>query len=201
MERFTKESFAVFQVEGLDARMDAIKKDVQPAFVALGQNIVDYLTRKTGEIYYVHVAQHRRRTVHAPDNTWVAIGRNKRGYKMEAHFQLSLWEDRLFIWLSMIDQPKNKAEMADYLRNHPADIASLPNDFVVSGSHLVSDYVPLADSQAIFDRFSTVKKSEYQIGRMLTKEQVVTTPDLTQVILETIEQLYPLWQALETKNV
>lgn len=201
MERFTKESFAVFQVEGLDARMDAIREDVQPAFVALGQNIVDYLTRKTGEIYYVHVAQHRRRTVHAPDNTWVAIGRNKRGYKMEAHFQLSLWEDRLFIWLSMIDQPKNKAEMADYLRNHPADIASLPNDFVVSGSHLVSDYVSLADSQAIFDRFSTVKKSEYQIGRMLTKEQVVTTPDLTQVILETIEQLYPLWQALETKNV
>lgn len=201
MERFTKESFAVFQVEGLDARMEAIREDVQPAFVALGQNIVDYLTRKTGEIYYVHVAQHRRRTVHAPDNTWVAIGRNKRGYKMEAHFQLSLWEDRLFIWLSMIDQPKNKAEMADYLRNHPADIASLPNDFVVSGSHLVSDYVSLADSQAIFDRFSTVKKSEYQIGRMLTKEQVVTTPDLTQVILETIEQLYPLWQALETKNV
>lgn len=201
MERFTKESFAVFQVEGLEARMEAIREDVQPVFATLGQKISDYLTQKTGEIYYVHIAQHRRRTIHAPDNTWVAIGRNKRGYKMEAHFQLSLWEDRLFIWLSLIDQPKNKAKMAEYLLNHQTDIMSLPTDFVVSGSHLVSDYVALADSQSILERFVQVKKSEYQIGRMLMKEEVLDTPDLSQVILETIEQLYPLWNVLETKNV
>lgn len=196
MERFTKESFAVFEVEGLDARMDAIRKDVQPIFATLGQEIAEHLTQKTGETCYVHIAQHRRRTVHAPENTWVAIGRSKRGYKMEAHFQLSLWDDRLFIWLAMIDQPKTKAQMAQYLIEHKAELAKFPSDFVVSGSHLVSDCTPLSESHAILERFVTIKKSEYQIGRMLTKEEVVTISNLTDEILKTIEQLYPLWQEL-----
>src|SRR5699024_11327687 len=55
-----------------------------------------------GSDMHLHIAKHARRTVNPPNDTWMAIAGNKRGYKKHPHFQVGLWDDHLFIWLAYI---------------------------------------------------------------------------------------------------
>lgn len=106
---FTQKSFEIFKIEGLEPRMTEIRSEIQPVFSEIGQKLLTELSVKIpNQEFYFHIAQHRRRTANAPENTWSAISTKVRGYKMEAHFQLGIWEDYVFIYLSMIDQPKKQ---------------------------------------------------------------------------------------------
>ena len=74
--------------------------------------------RKARHSFYLHIAQHRRRSVYPPEETWAAFGPNKRGYKMDAHFQIGITREYAFVWLSVIDQPKtNSKSLAAGQRN------------------------------------------------------------------------------------
>jgi uncharacterized protein YktB (UPF0637 family) len=54
----------------------------------------------------LYIAQHRRRTRYAPENTWSAISDNKRGYKSQAHLQLGFGITMsLCIYQLLITQP------------------------------------------------------------------------------------------------
>ena len=95
---FTKDDFAVFTIEGLEPRMSAIRKQIQPKFHLLGQGLAKELAAELNkESLPVHIAQHIRRTKNAPKDTWMAIGGNKRGYKKYPHFQLGLYGTHIFI--------------------------------------------------------------------------------------------------------
>jgi uncharacterized protein YktB (UPF0637 family) len=39
---------------------------------------------------FPHVAKHARRTVNPPNDTWVAFGLDKRGYKKDVHFKIAV---------------------------------------------------------------------------------------------------------------
>ena len=91
---FTQKSFEIFKIEGLEPRMTEIRSEIQPVFSEIGQKLLTELSVKIpNQEFYFHIAQHRRRTANAPENTWSAISTKVRGYKMEAHFQLGIWED------------------------------------------------------------------------------------------------------------
>ncbi|TKV20341.1 DUF1054 family protein, partial [Citrobacter sp. TBCS-11] len=66
-----------------------------------------------------------------------------RGYKMEAHFQLGIWEDYVFIYLSMIDQPKKQKEYAELLTNLSVE-KMLTEDFIISKDHTKAEVFPLS---------------------------------------------------------
>src|SRR5439155_1622163 len=46
--------------------------------------------RSVGGDVFAHVAQHARRTVNPPDDTWVAFGPDARGYKKHSHFKIAV---------------------------------------------------------------------------------------------------------------
>jgi uncharacterized protein YktB (UPF0637 family) len=48
------------------------------------------VSRATGAPSYAHVARHLRRTVNPPDDTWVALGPEARGYKKAGHFKVAV---------------------------------------------------------------------------------------------------------------
>lgn len=77
MLMFTEKDFDVFTIEGLDPRMAGIRSTIQPKF----QELDDYFAEKLGEKleteFFVHIAQHRRRTVYPPENTWSALSQKK----------------------------------------------------------------------------------------------------------------------------
>lgn len=198
---FTEKSFEVFQVEGLDERMAVIRSEIQPIFQELNEYFKADLEPKIGEELFIHIAQHIRRTVHPPENTWSAISRKKRGYKMEAHFQLGIFPDYVFMWLSVIDQPKGKDQMAELLIDHPEWWNELSKDFVYNKDHTISDYFELETEgmEAALQRLKKVKKSEIQIGRVIPRESKLweTPAKAKEYMLETYQALLPMYQGLQ----
>lgn len=195
---FDEQSFAVMTVPGLEERMAAIRSEIQPVFQTIGDQMAGYLTKEMDQDFYVHIAQHRRRTVYAPENTWVAISPGKRGYKMAPHFQLGIWPEYVFVYLSLIDQPKGKGEMAEKLLQERETLLRLPKDLVVSKDHRQPQYFPLTEENltATLERFEKVKKSEFEIGRVFTKNsRFWDDPQLALTeMLATIDELLPLYR-------
>ncbi|MDT2661536.1 DUF1054 domain-containing protein [Enterococcus hulanensis] len=195
---FTEKSFAVFDVEGLDGRMAAIRKEIQPTFQQLDEVFQQVLEPLLGEELFIHIAQHRRRTTYPPENTWSALSRQKRGYKMEPHFQLGIWPDYVFMWLSCIDQPKNEQAIAQALLDNQQAIAGLSPDFVLSGDHTQPKVEELSpeNTERLLKRFRDVKKGEFQIGRIIKKEDPIwkDSEAAQAFMVETYEQLVPIYQ-------
>lgn len=192
---FRKKSFEVFDIEGLEARMEGIRAEIQPIFMEIGEK----LRKKVScafpkQDFYLHIAQHRRRTSHAPENTWSAIGRQKRGYKMEPHFQLGIWQDYVFVYLSIIDQPKGQGDYAQKL----SKLKALPKDFVLSKDHTKTEVYDISFFPEFVERLKKVKKSELELGRVWKssrfdgKENQVILKEM----LETVDSLLPIYKDL-----
>ncbi|MFH5182971.1 DUF1054 family protein [Paenibacillus sp. TAB 01] len=119
-EGFTQTDFDVFTVPGLEARMEGIQSRIQPKFKAIGERLVHEAALLSGTEMFLHIAKHARRTVNAPVDTWMAVCHNKRGYKQYPHFQVGLFEDRVFIWLALIYELPNKQLIAQRFFEPPA---------------------------------------------------------------------------------
>ena len=198
MLMFTEKEFAAFEVAGLDERMAVIRAQIQPIFQELDTYFAEQLAPELGTELFVHIAQHRRRTVYPPENTWSALSPNKRGYKMQPHFQLGIWGDYVFMWLSFIDNPKNEKQIAQAFLENQQLFQALPEDTYVSLDHTVPQITPLpeTDLEKALTRFRDVKKGEFEIGRIIPKDS-----DLWQnlekaraYMLATYQQLLPLYQ-------
>lgn len=83
---FSQDDFNVFRIEGLDARMEAIKTTIRPKFEQLSNHFAPTLSSLCGDEMFVHIAKHARRTVNPPADTWVAFANSKRGYKKAPSF-------------------------------------------------------------------------------------------------------------------
>ncbi|MEO1768654.1 DUF1054 domain-containing protein [Candidatus Enterococcus ferrettii] len=197
---FTEESFKVFDIEGLDNRMAAIRSEIQPIFQELNEYFQEKLSPVAGEEFFIHIAQHRRRTTHAPENTWSALSRKKRGYKMEPHFQLGIWPDYVFMWLSCIDQPKNEQAIAQKMLDEPELFTKLSSDFKLSGDHTKAEVKDLSAEavEKLLIRFRDVKKGEFQIGRIISKDSPLwKEPEAAKsYMIKTYQQLMPIYQAI-----
>lgn len=165
---FEKKDFDSFLIEGLDARMEAIQERIQPKFREIGTELVDYLSTKIGNEMFIHIAKHARRTVNPPNDTWVAFSSNKRGYKKHPHFQVGLWDDRVFVWLAYIYELPNKKEFANiFLQNQNELINMIPSDYDLSTNHMKKSKERMGDIVLgeWLERFKNVKSSELLIGK------------------------------------
>ncbi|HEV7500224.1 MAG TPA: DUF1054 family protein, partial [Vicinamibacteria bacterium] len=70
---FRTSDFKVFDIEGFQPRMDAIKTRIRPKLEAVGKELLPDVTRIGGGAAFAHVAKHARRTVNPPEDTWVAF--------------------------------------------------------------------------------------------------------------------------------
>jgi hypothetical protein len=70
--------------------MAAIRGTLRPKLVALGDDLTSAVEELTGIPTFPHVAQHMRRRVHPPEETWVAFARDRKGYKRWTHFRVAV---------------------------------------------------------------------------------------------------------------
>ena len=100
----------------------------------------------------------------------------------------------MFIYLSIIDQPKGQA---DYAQKLSSDL-SLPKDFVLSKDHTKSDFYGSSHLEEFVTRLKNVKKSELEIGRVWKAERFDGQQDdmILQEMLETIDDLLPIYQKI-----
>jgi len=90
IEPFTAKDFRVFDLPGFTDRMAAIRAQIRPKLEGLGAALAPELGRLTQVELFPHVARHARRTVNPPDDTWVALGPDRRGYKKAQHFKVAV---------------------------------------------------------------------------------------------------------------
>jgi len=202
-EGFTKKDFQVFSIDGLDERMEAIQTRIQPKFQEIGNHLTDILSVELGNELYLHIAKHARRSVNPPNDTWLAIADNKRGYKKHPHFQVGLFDDHVFIWLALIYELDNKQEIAQSFLDNFEALKQLPDDFVISQNHMKKDAIPLEELEIKHvERFRDVKKAEFLIGRHLAPDdtKVSDGDKFLQTAEETMKTLLPLYkQALRAR--
>ena len=199
MKMFNQASFDIFNIDGLENRMNAIRKDIQPIFLELWQNLLPDINMDTNLDLYIHIAQHLRRTTNAPENTWSAISTSKRGYKNQPHFQIGIWHEYVFVYLSMIDQPKNEIFLAQTLMNNLSMLNKLPNDFVYSTDHTKPDYYKLNDNlEHNLVRFKNIKKAEFEVGRVFKSDNLIwqSKDEVYFLIKDTINELLPIYNLL-----
>ncbi|EOW9527527.1 YktB family protein [Bacillus cytotoxicus] len=202
LQTFQSADFAVFSVDGLERRMNAIKTHIQPKLETLGEQFSHYLSDQTGEPFFYHVAKHARRKVNPPNDTWVAFSTNKRGYKMLPHFQIGLWGTHAFIYFGLIYECPQKEVAAHALLEHLNDLkTNIPNHFVWSIDHTKPDVLPhdtleSKELQKIIERLATVKKAELLAGIHIAPEEFssMTNEQFQTKIESTIHSLLPLYK-------
>ena len=201
IQGFTEEDFKVFTIDGLDQRMDAIKTIIRPKFETLSQIFTDELSVLTNSPIYPHIAKHARRTINPPNDTWISFSSNPRGYKMQPHFQIGLWETHVFIWFAVIYEAKGKEEIGKRLSEQTESIKNLiPSDYVWSVDHMKPDVIPHNSLSAenlstMFDRLQTVKKAELLCGYKIPREEAIklSGEQLVDVIRDVFVHLIPLY--------
>lgn len=199
---FTQADFDVFGIEGLEERMAAIQNQIQPKFRAIGEQLSVDAAVHAGNEMHLHVARHARRKVNPPKDTWLAICSNKRGYKAHPHFQLGLFDDHLFLWLALIYEVPNKANIATaFLKQIDDVIANVPKDYVLSLDHMKKESTPVGtmtkkDWKDALVRFRDVQKAELLIGRHVQANDPILRDGeaLLALASSTYETLMPLYR-------
>lgn len=199
---FTPEDFTTMEIEGLEPRMDALIKGVRPKLNELGDEAAPFLSALCGEEMYPHVAKHARRTVHPPNDTWVAWGPSKRGYKALPHFQTGLFSTHLFVVFAIIYESPNKLLFADALTKHLSKVKDIvPAHYFWSTDHLDPKGTMQRDMNSesfagLSRRLKEVKKAEITCGLRIENGDPVlwNGPALLQLIESTFETLLPLYR-------
>ncbi|MFJ7667939.1 YktB family protein [Lysinibacillus sp. NPDC097195] len=204
--KWTNKDFNVFQINGLEQRMDALNSCVRPKFHKLGEDFSAFFSSHLGEEFYPHVAKHARRTVNPPSDSWVAFAPYKRGYKALPHFQIGLWSTHLFIVFAIIYEAPQKNLMAQRLLDNKTLLQQLPNDFIVSGDHMSPEAISMEDAkeeklEELLIRLRDVKKGEFLVGRHIPREDAVkmSVKEFQQLTEETFQTLFPIYKIIQGK--
>jgi uncharacterized protein YktB (UPF0637 family) len=198
---FAPTDFATFSINGLEARMNAIRERIQPKFQALGGMLRDETSMLAGNEMYLHIARHARRKVNAPKDTWLAICDNKRGYKQHPHFQVGLFDDHVFVWFALIyEVPHKKAIAESYLRQLSKIRKIIPKDYVISFDHMKKEAVSagkLTEQQfkLNLERFRDIQKVELLVGRHFGSDDPILKDGeaFSVEVKTTVETLFPLY--------
>lgn len=196
---FETSDFEVFEIEGLEARMNALRTKIQPKFAALGEHFAPFLTEITGEEMHTHIARHARRTVNPPASSWVAFASNKKGYKKWPHFQIGLWDSHVFAWLAIMNEAERKKDYAEQLLKKRTEIKTrIPNGFIWSDDHTKREATlhTNTDIEQLLTRLKNVKKAELLCGIHISKEDPLVRDGkaLIRRFEETFQTVLPFYQ-------
>ncbi len=195
---FSNDDFDTFKIEGLDARMKAIQERIRPKFQEIGQLLTDELSTLAGNEMFLHIAKHARRTINAPQDTWLAIAANKRGYKQHPHFQVGLFDDHVFIWLAFIYELPNKTEIAKKFLKNLKIFKEIPDDFVISLDHMKKESMSMKEinMKHSLERFRDVKKAEFLVGRHVQSNDPLLTDGeaFVSLVEDTFKTLFPIYK-------
>lgn len=204
---WTTKDFQVFEIDGLDARMQALTDVIRPKFHALGEHYSSFLSATTGDEFFPHVAKHARRTINPPKDSWVAFAPYKRGYKSLPHFQIGLWGTHLFIVVAVIYEAPNKKEMAENLLANMEVFNAIDETFSISSDHMSPHYETIQKDEKekqltkVLDRLRDVKKGEFLIGRYLTVDEAIALSEeqFMGLATNTFETLLPIYNVMTNK--
>lgn len=208
---FTPDDFAVFEIEGFAARMPQLRAQIKPKLTQIGQVLTERLAGVVGEPLFPHVAQHLRRTVNAPVETWVAFSRSARAYKPFVHLRCGISAEKVRVTVFVEDYADEKLLFADnlrrqadtlerYLAQHPTILGYElrdPDDAPKRGHALEADTL-----RAFADRMHRVKGQHaiFGIAFANTHPIVQSGPEFLEAVVEAAKTLKPLYDCGRTQE-
>lgn len=192
---FELTDFHAFDDTTLAGRLAIIRRDLDPKFVEAGKRLAVLAAAAGLPSQTVHLAKHARRTKNPPPDTWLALAANPRGYKMMPHVELGFWDDRLFLWVALLQESKPFTLV-------PEQVAALvPADAEIAGDHTDKQAARLVTASALAAqtaRFNTVRRGEWLVGKTyLRSDALWQTPEALWADIEhRFTALMPLYQAV-----
>ncbi len=202
---FTVADFKVFDLQGFQALMAAIRGRIRPKLEAFGEELVAAVARATGREAYAHVAKHARRTVNPPSDTWVAFGPDRRGYKKGCHFKVAISRRGLrFLFEAGPEYAEKKKWEAAWKKQAPKLIPALKNAKGLAWFKNEHDEEPVAlladlsteEIVRLADDLTRTRDSQFVVGRRVAESEVVKwEPDeYTKAAGATFQALAPLYR-------
>jgi uncharacterized protein YktB (UPF0637 family) len=199
---FEPDDFELFSIPEFPARMAAIRGTLRPKLAALGEDLQGPLEAATGIPTCAHVAQHMRRRVNPPAETWVAFGRDRKGYKRWTHYRVAVSGEGVRVTVFVEDDADDKPQLARSLRENGAAILGELAAAPVLWYTLDGDApVPQARvDRAAIERLAVSlerKTTKFQAGVPLPREQALalTPADFEAWALDQARHLRPLYLA------
>ncbi len=201
---FILEDFAVFEVPGFKARMPLLRERVKPKLIQIGAHLNPALSTALKEPVHTHVAQHLRRTVNAPEATWVAFSRSARAYKPFVHYRVAInaksvrtcvfVEDYADDKLLFADNLCRNAEtLAEYFASHPQITAYNITDS--EGKPKSGNQLDAETLREFAARMHRVKGQHAVFGVDLGRNRAAkkSGPDLLKSVQSAVKLLKPLY--------
>lgn len=203
---FTDRDYHIFDLPDFTSRMSAIKASISPKLQQIGDLLTPGLSRLVGGDLYPHVARHIRRTVHPPEETWVAFSRSLRAYKPYIHYRVTIHAEGLRIACFLEDYADedrptftaglaaNTDALARYLAAHPCICSYDLRDG--SGRPLCGDSLNAKTLLHLAERLERVKGQHVQFGVPIDRrEPAARDPKaMLEAALSAMESLLPLYR-------
>lgn len=199
---FTQDDFEVFEIEDFAGRMGALRARIRPKLVALGADLAGPVEEILGLPSFPHAAQHMRRRVNPPAETWVAFCRDKKGYKRWTHTRIAISGSGVRVTVFVEDDADDKTQFGASLERAPGRLLSLleaaPVEWYTADPGAM-DAEKLAKLGAGLQKLKTAK---FQAGISLHREAVLAlTPEKFEGwALEQTRVLRPLYLAGATAD-
>lgn len=211
MERFpgfTDADFDTFAIPSVDGRMAGIIAGPRPKLEALGRELAPTLSALVGHELYPIVARHQRRKVNPPNDTWVAWGGSRRGYKMLPHFQVGLWESHGFIQAGVIYEAEGRAAFAEnLLADLPLIRSAIPPHFrwledYTQPQGILHKDMRDEDFHRIATRLTTRRMADCMVGLSIDRAEVVRAgTDFATMAAGVMERLLPIYRLAQVSLV
>ena len=202
---FTPSDFQIFEIPDFAGRMKAIATAIRPKLTALGEALVPGVGRLVGGEVFAHVAKHARRTVNPPEDTWVAFGPDRRGYKKHGHFKVAISKNcvRLLFevgpehqqkrrWASqwerrrrdLVPTLKRAKDLGWFKDEHDEDPAAVLKDL---GTEQVG---------VLTQELTRRRDGQFVVGRRMSREEVtaMAPQGFQREVLDTFRILAPLYR-------
>lgn len=211
---FEPADYQVFAIKDFAKGMAALRARVSPKLAALGEALCPRLSAAVGEPFFPHVAKHMRRTVNTPTETWVALGRDPKKYKMYAFLGVVASGRGVDVRLVLKDEAAgDKRTLADAIlreRRRLADLFAAQSDLGwflgLPGKPRKADEPPIPVSrlpegfwEEVAEGLRRRASSLFDIGFAWPRtDRRLAGPEFERMALCAMVSLYPLYRLATT---
>lgn len=203
-EGFVPEDFAVFEAPEFSQRMPLLKERITPKLKRVATALLERMGNVLDEQIYPHVAQHLRRSVNPPVETWAAFARNARAYKPFVHVRVGVSADQVRTVVFVEDYADDKLLFAKNLARSATGIAAwcLHHPAIHAYDILDAKGEPACGRalnaralRAFAERMTRVKGQHARFGIAFasTHPVVANGPECLEAVIEAARQLRPFY--------
>ena len=201
---FTDADYDVFEIPGFTERMAAIRSQIRPKLLELGEELAELVRPAFGPDFYPHVASHMRRRVNPPPDTWVAFGPSRKGYKAHPHLSVGVGAAGPYIEFIVLEESEQKAVLSGGLKRNADTLAGYLNGLEGVTLHL-DHHAPTSGAPAtgvgpddlcrFADEIVRLKRNEFMAAHPFRRDDPqVQGRELIPTAARLFERLQPLYR-------